>query len=218
MTSHAQNTTTVGRAIWQTLENMRALDRDIPALWNDILEALKKIDGIDHIDEIGKSSREHPNGWAFISEYGVYALRIGRRNARPLGAVTIQIELGREAAGTPWWQHAREPIVYVGFEPDAGDAWDGVGLGIDADGQPVGGEYITLAEPMLWEWDRDRSSPRPWAERSWFYCVPLAAIEDRDRIRHEITGPLEALLQGKAPEQAFLGTSVVRFEASNATQ
>ena len=123
------------------------------------------------------------------------------------------MELWREVAGreTPW-EHAKQPLIYVGFSP-GNDYWSD-DMALDGLGSPTwypDGEVDPQTEnyPYLWTWngkDKDR-----WSLRDWFFVLQLCSIECREDIENEIMAPLRSLLADNGDtNMAFDGKRALR--------
>ena len=62
------------------------------------------------------------------------------------------------------------------------------------------------ARTPAWIWNPIPEDVDQWIESSWFFAVPLVAIDSYDELRKQITEPLrELLIDNRAPEEVFRG-------------
>lgn len=195
-----------GEIIWQSVDNLLALERSINAFWRAFEEEIQQkerpICGADLVSVSRGGGSSSPESWVGLSQYGIYALRRRRQNARPFGHVSVRIELWREGAGGEvFWSFARRPLIYVGFCP-ANDWWDDDGLRLDSRGAPIEGVFpLREGNDRLWIWgDETDLKTAALSERSWFFAVPLESIGTREAIREEIISPVDALFRGELPD------------------
>ena len=213
------------RTIWQSIENIVGMHRSLKAFWEALQEELDAING-DEMEFV--PSKAHslfaPGGWVFDVECRTYRLqtRDGGDEATLKGVVSVQIELWRKAGehDDTVWSYATTPLVYVAFHryPDPGSddvSYYGVvrnRFGLDRHGKPYheGEDVGYHARTPLWIWDDIRDDVDEWIQSSWFFAVPLVAIDSYDALREQVTEPLsELLIENRAPEEVFRGKLAV---------
>jgi hypothetical protein len=219
--------------VWQSVDNIIAMERSLKAFWAALQEDLDRIGG-DNLafEEVEQhsSTRDADYYWAYIDERRSYRLDASVAGGGWVlkGVLSVRIELWRavgEQAQSPW-PHAKTPLVYVGFHryPDPGieqPGYYGVGdssFGLDHCGRPYheNEDVPYRARTPLWIWDAIPEGVNEWIQSSWFFAVPLAALGSHDALREQITEPLRELLIGnRAPEDAFRGKRALPAVAAN---
>ena len=208
-------------AVWQTVENMRQIGDSIESLYSVLELELRGVNCFRSVEYITPRNAESwvGSGWCCASEYRVYKLtRMTSGPGRPpvLGAITVGIELWRDvdddSSSISEWPYKKTPLVYVGFDPDQEDYWDGTHLLLDQYGKAKDPNIGALDEARwLWEWrNTDNGDDGAWSTRSWFFFMPLRAINNRQDVEVNIVAPVKALLGGTPPCDAFRETMVVR--------
>ena len=193
------------QTIWNTLENMRRLDASL-ASFDDVLKAqLARRFHVKWIDLNQPYYHWTENDWACYAYWCAYKLRgtpHGARRRSYVGAATFKIELWRPADdhSTPWC-HPKTPLIYVAFSPNHKDPWEEVGL--DQYGNPLVVDDVRIDCPRqdsiwLWEWTGNNRQPL-WRNRSWFFAVPLTAVNSHETVGAEIVDPLGALVLTELP-------------------
>ena len=198
--------------IWRTLENMNELGASLGS-FDDILET--RLGESFYLEWINRAGGTHwtNNEWACYAYW--YACKLRQKIAgRPyIGAATFKIELWRPAgAEDTAWHHSKTPLIYVAFCPDHNDWWGDFGL--DQYGVPSADGNVGIDPPQqdsiwLWEWtENDREAL--WRDRSWFYAVPLTAVNKHGAVGVQIVEPLEALvLTEMCPDEIFAGRHAI---------
>ena len=205
--------------IWQTIENMHRLDASL-GNFDDILESrLGESFYFEWIHRM-EGTHETKNEWACYAYW--YACKLkqqinGRPQGRYIGAATFKIELWRPAdAEDTAWHHPKTPLIYVAFSPDHKDWWGDFGL--DQYGEPWDVDDVDIECPRpdsiwLWEWAKNDCQAQ-WQDRSWFFAVPLTALNSDESVSSELIMPLEGLvLEGRPPEEIFAKRHAIRGAA-----
>ncbi|MCY4488262.1 MAG: hypothetical protein OXF11_14270 [Deltaproteobacteria bacterium] len=201
--------------VWNTIANMQALDASLASFFQVIENEISGQDcwGFHNSTEV--ASLVTPNGWCWYASYMRYSLRRiprGKGRQRGPGNLTVGVELWREVTDQDnLWEHAKQPLIYVGFCP-GNDYWCD-DMALDCLGAPTwypDGEIHppTEKDPKLWTWngeDGDR-----WSLRSWFFVLQLCSIERREDIEKNIVAPLRSLLVDNSdPNTVFFETQVL---------
>lgn len=203
----------ISGAIWLSVDNLLQLSIESAALLEEIEHQLSQLPGVARVEGIDPDYAFDDNElfcWKGIATYLLHPAD-ARKNA--FGAIAIGTELWRKVRDDDTWPYARQALLYVGFAPGQ-DGWTRDALSIGGSGEPEDTGIMRLAAPMLWERTGRgaKSDMAAWAQRTWFYCIPLGAITGPDRVTSEITGPLESLLEGHSPVEAFRNAqAVIRF-------
>lgn len=205
---------TPSKILWASVANVVHADREIAALrrsLEDMLKGMKSVQRCEHTRTWDKLVSE-PEGLVDTYWYEVYELfrRPTRGPAPSMGTLTVAYSLWREedmVEGS--WIGARQAKLYVGFDPGRfkADQYWVDDLCLDGSGSPLNEGMVAVA-PCLWEHD-PKPSGVPLTSRSWFFCVPLDAINSSEDLSREIVSPLDRILGGDAPERAFSETKDV---------
>lgn len=200
--------------LWSSIANVVHADREIAALRRSLEEGLGTMRSVYRWDAAGVegSLGSEPDHWVDTCWYMVYELRRPptRGRAPSLGTLTVAYSLWRqedEVDGS--WIGARQAKLYVGFDPNRFTAewyWRD-DLCLDGSGRPTNKNIVAVA-PCLWEHDPP-SSDKPYSRRSWFFCVPLDALNSPEDLSREVLEPLDRLLEGASPEETFAETTGV---------
>ena len=210
--------------VWQTVENMRQIGDSIQSLFSVLELELRGVNCFRGVEDITPKNADSwvGSGWCAASEYGVYKLT--RKTSRPgrppvIGAISVRIEIWRDvdddSSSISEWPYKKTPLIYVGFDPKQDEYWDETCLYLDHQGRPEqnceGMSICASAEASwLWEWrNADNGGGGAWYERSWFFVVPLFAINNRKDVEVNIVAPVKALLGGTSPCDAFRETKVI---------
>ena len=206
-------------AVWQTVENMRQIGDSIESLFSVLELELRGVNCFRNVEDITPNNADIwvGSGWCAASEYRVYKLT--RKTSRPgrppvIGAITVRIELWRDvdddSSSISEWPYKKTPLIYVGFDPDQ-DYWDETLLIVDQYGKANAPNIGAPNEARwLWEWrNTDSGDDGAWSTRSWFFFMPLRAINNRQDVEVNIVAPVRALLGGTPPCDAFRETIVI---------
>ena len=202
--------------VWNTIANMQALDASLGSFFEVTESEIGRQDCWRFRDSDEVECLSTPNGWCSYASYVRYSLlRIprGERRQRGPGNLTVGVELWREVASqeSPW-EHAKQPLVYVGFCP-GNDYWS-YDMALDPLGESTWYSDSEIAppeddDPYLWIWNCDDEDR--WSLRRWFFVLQLCSIECREDIEKEIITPIRSLLVDNTdPNIAFDGTQAVR--------
>ncbi len=85
-------------------------------------------------------------------------------------------------------------------------------FGLDRHGKPYheGEDVGYRARTPLWIWDDIPDDVDEWIQSSWFFAVPLVAIDCYEALREQVTELLrELLIENRVPEEVFRGKLVV---------
>ena len=206
-------------AVWQTVENMRQIGDSIESLYSVLESELKGANCFRSVEDITPRNADSWVGsnWCAASECGVYKLTRMTSSGRPpvLGAITVRIELWRDvdddSSSMSEWPYKKTPLIYVGFDPNQDDYWDKTNLLVDQYGKANDPNIGALNEARwLWEWgNTNNGDDGAWCTRSWFFFMPLCAINNRQDVEVNIVAPVKALLGGRPPCDAFCETMVI---------
>lgn len=173
-------------AVWQSIENMRLLEPSLSSFWGVIDDQLREGEFFASVEQTSEGESTTENGWCSYSEYAIYSLRkrhTETRRVRFFGELSVRIELWREVeeGSSSVWSYSKSPLIYVGFTPTRNDAWDEELMYLDQHGCPGQDDNICILEdsPWLceyWIGDDDDDDNEDWNTRSWFFAVPLGAI------------------------------------------
>ena len=206
--------------IWQTIENMRTLDASLGSFDSILENQLEEKFTVEWIKGTG-GTHETDNRWAEYAWW--YACKLkgqpsGTSKKKYVGAATFKIELWRSVdSDHSAWRHARTPLIYIAFCPDQKDPWGEIGL--DQFGDPVDVDGVGIKCPhsasnWLWEWTKNKPRAQ-WRKRSWFFAVPLSALDSDESIGSEIVKPLEDLVLTKmSTEEIFKDKRAIRGDHS----
>ena len=199
-----------GNTIWKSTRNIIRTNFEIDAIIKVLQEKLGNIGaGYQHDSSKSQENFHAPKFFIFWGNI----LSGDETRETPLGCLTYIFSLWREEdeAGDSW-AGATQAKIYVGYATyDAGGwGWDDLVLNGDGD-HPFDGT-ISRQPPYLWidRGDGD-CDDKPWDLRSWFYVVPLAAINTPDDVGVNLVDPVAALLDRKNQEGAFANTSAFEF-------
>ena len=197
----------IGRALWQSARNIDTGAAELDALLGELGEILteEKHEGLSF--EITRNIR-HGNDWILTSYADVFTVkrRVDRQRGarRRLGCLVVCARLyaPAEEKDGEGWERAGLPKLFVGYEAEGRpDHWaiehfDLGGDGTAEDLAPDGGR--------LWFY-RDEEGEA--SRNTWFFCLPLAALRDREALQEQVVKPLLALIgdgDGMGdPEDAF---------------
>ena len=215
-------------AVWQSVENIRGMERSLRAFWAALVDELDVIggDNLAFVEGNGHSSTSGADDcWVFTGECRSYRLEASDAGDEPVtrGVVSVRIELWRtvEEQTESVWPHAKTPLIYVAFHGYPGAESDDAGyygvndsdFGLDQCGRPYhdgedGSPY--RARTPLWISNEISQDVDDWIESSWFFAVPLIAIRSYDDLREQLTGPLrELLVENQEPEDVFRATRAI---------
>ena len=181
----------IGRALWQSARNIRKSAPELDALLRELGELLteEEHEGVDFV----LSGNEHDqDGWLLWSYADVYTVKQrveGRRGARRrLGQVTVcaRLHASSEEEGEGW-EGAHLSKLFVGYQVAPDYAWAIEYFDLHGDGTA---DHLTPDGGHLW---RYREEGKVW-KGSWFFCLPLAALRDREALRTQVVKPLLALI------------------------
>ena len=205
-------------AIWQTIQNMRELGSSINAFWPALCTAFSRDCNLIYIaEQIYGEADCTACQWTYIYENRVYVLKERRQRGRDKnhGHLTVGVELWREVNDEPQWIHAREPLIYVGFDPMRDSYWTKTDMKLDQHGrfrgELVSGRILSCEQNQpLWKYVYEEiREENEWKERSWFFVLPLFSIRSPIDIRTEIVTPIRRLFNGDGPAEAFVGTNAI---------
>ena len=202
--------------VWNTVANMQALDASLGSFF-EVAESEIRRQDCWRVGECKELTRVRtPNRWCCYTAYARYTLRKiprGENRNRGPGNLTIGVELWREVANQEDpWEHAKQPLIYVGFSPKS-DHWSD-DMALDCLGEPTWYPDSELAPPednapYLWTWNGEEKDR--WSLRNWFFVLQLCSIECQEDIANEIIIPVRSLLVDNSdPNIAFDGTQAVR--------
>ena len=207
--------------IWQTIENMRTLDASLGAFDRILEKQLEEKFSVEWIKGTG-GTHGTDNSWVEYAYWYACKLKgqpLGASRKKCVGAATFKIELWRSVGSHhSAWRHARTPLIYIAFCPDQKRPWEEVGL--DQFGNPVAEDGIGIECPQsgsnwLWEWTKNKPGAR-WRKRSWFFAVPLTALDSDESIGAEIVKPLEDLvLTEMSPAEIFKDKRAIQITPKN---
>lgn len=111
------------------------------------------------------------------------------------------------------WVHARRAFLTCAYAPNFDYGWEVEHVVIGMDGRPISEESrdcTSHADGRLLEWE---NSDQPWPQRSWFFSVPLMAIDGHDALRKEVVDPIKnLLLHNQSPDDVLSGGSSIRYQ------
>lgn len=212
--------------MWQTVENMNKIGNSIESLYGTLESEFRRSGYFHIVTHLSSEDTLVDSQWCYDSECRVYELTKtfkGRRGRKPiLGAVTVRIELWRDVSSdnSIKWEYRKTPLIYVGFSPKDYGYWSQNDLYLDQYGHPMRSDDFKICSsediPWLWECmgvnDSDDPNSCTWSEYSWFFVVPLCAIENRKDVKLNIINPIRKLLiDGSSPCEAFDETNAIRF-------
>ena len=144
--------------------------------------------------EIARNIR-HENDWILTSYADVFTVkqRVDRRRGarRRLGclAVCARLYAPAEEKDGEGWEGAGLPKLFVGYEAEGRpDDWAIEHLDLRGDGTA---EDLAPDGNRLWFF-RDKDGEA--STNTWFFCLPLAALRDREALRAQVVKPLLALI------------------------
>ena len=202
--------------IWNTIANMRALDASLGSFFQVLESEITSQDCWRFHDSEEFDSLTTPNGWCDYTYYVRYSLRKvpkGKGRNRGPANLTIGVELWREVVDQEnLWEHAKQPLIYVGFSP-GNDYWSD-DMALDCLGSPTwytDGEIVQPDDDDPYLWTCNGEGEDRWSLRNWFFALPLGAIERREDIENEIISPVRSLLiDNYNPNAAFDRKQAVR--------
>ena len=69
---------------------------------------------------------------------------------------------------------------------------------------------LEAQQARRWIWDDIPDDVEVWIQSSWFFAVPLVAIDCYEALREQVTEPLrELLMENRVPEDVFRGKLAV---------
>ncbi len=197
--------------VWNTIANMWALDASLGSFFQVLENEIANQDCWRLQDSKEFDDLTTPNVWCCYAYYVQYSLRKipkGEGRNRGPGNLTVGVELWREVVDQEnLWEHATQPLIYVGFSP-GNDYWSD-DMALDCRGAPkwyTGGEITQpdCNDPYLWKWNGE--DEHRWSLRNWFFVLQLCSIECREDIENNIIVPVRSLLVGNDdPNTAFDG-------------
>ena len=209
-------------AVWQSIENMRRLEPSLNSLWTVMVEQLREGKFFASVEQKSKGEGDEITeyGWCYYSECVIYSLKKRRAKTGPpgfFGELSVRIELWREVEeeSSSVWSYSKSPLIYVGFTRTRGDAWNQEHMYLDQHGCPAQDDNIRIPEdaPWLCEYRIGNGDGEDWNTRSWFFAIPLGAINLREDVQKHIVAPVKALLDGTSPCDAFRDTGVIRHHS-----
>ena len=205
--------------VWNTIANMKTLDASLGSFFQVLEGEIGNqncwiFDGSESLPNL-----KSPNGWYRHTAHVRYSLRRiprGEGRKRGPGNLTVSVELWREVSNQDnLWEHAKRPLIYVGFSPRK-DYWSD-DMALDCRGSSIWytDEGIVPPEdnnPYLWTWSGDNEDR--WSLRNWFFVLQLCTIERREDIEREIISPVRSLLVDNGDRNSiFHGKQAVRTVA-----
>ena len=176
----------IGRALWQSARNIRKSAPELDALLRELGELLteEEHEGVDFV----LSGTEHDqDGWLLWSYADVFTVKRRGARKRP-GQVTVcaRLHAPSEEDGEGW-EGARLSKLFVGYQVAPDYAWAIKYFDLHGDGTA---DHLTPDGGHLW---RYREEGEVW-KGSWFFCLPLAALRDREALQEQVVKPLLALI------------------------
>ncbi|TFF27383.1 hypothetical protein E3C22_02690 [Jiella endophytica] len=111
------------------------------------------------------------------------------------------------------WAHARRAFLTCAYAPKFDTGWEVDEVAIGMDGRPISEESrgcTRHADGRLLEWE---NADKPWLNRTWFFTVPLMAIDGHDALRKEVVDPIKnLLLHNQSPDDVLSGGSAIRYQ------
>lgn len=183
----------IGRALWQSARNIRNSTLELDALLGELGEMLtgEQHEGVAFVLSGGEYDQDD---WLLRSYAEVFTVkqRVDRRRGarRRLGQAIVCARLYAPAEENgDGWEGVRVPKLFVGYEAEGRpDDWAIEHLDLRGDGTA---EDLAPDGNRLWFF-RDKDGEA--STNTWFFCLPLAALRDREALRAQVVKPLLALI------------------------
>lgn len=202
----------IGHEIWKSVRNISRAGLEIDAIEASLQEKIESSDiGYQHKKSDNIENFYVTKAFCFWGEIA----SSDKRKKNPLGYLTYSFSLWRDEDDTgTTWPEAKQAKIYVGYASFEVGSWSNEDLFLDGDAHNPDVTHLRGENSSLWEWSgKEETNTEPWNRRSWFYVVPLDAINSQKDIDVNLVTPVVKLLKdGKANPDEVLGkTSALVF-------
>jgi hypothetical protein len=169
--------------LWQSARNLLDAQENL----NKLLDAFWQIESSDSALRIEYFDQDVPDKDFLQPVWNFYFLhrRNTRANGKPLGIVTIGIQLTSDEGTEAVWQYGKRSKVLVGYSTSAqvDSAWK------FATNNPnqAGYHASCVHERRFWRWEGIDNF-------DWFYGVPLDLLTDTKRVQELVITPVHEIL------------------------